>query len=66
VHTLNGTAAAIPRLIVAILENGARLQDDKVVGLNLPAVLKPFWLGSASDEMAAVDINWVNKLGVTN
>ncbi|OBZ68406.1 Serine--tRNA ligase [Grifola frondosa] len=26
-HTLNGTAAAIPRLIVALLENGARFDD---------------------------------------
>ncbi|EJD03657.1 seryl-tRNA synthetase [Fomitiporia mediterranea MF3/22] len=46
-HTLNGTAAAIPRLIVAILENGARFDEDgKVVGLDLPSALKPFWIGS--------------------
>ncbi|TFY72803.1 hypothetical protein EVG20_g225 [Dentipellis fragilis] len=46
-HTLNGTAAAIPRLIVALLENGARFNDaDEVVGLDLPVALKPFWLGS--------------------
>src|ERR1700760_4110943 len=28
VHTLNGTAAAVPRLIVALLENGAQLDDN--------------------------------------
>lgn len=46
-HTLNGTAAAIPRLIVALLENGARFgEEGKVKGLTLPSALKPFWLGS--------------------
>lgn len=44
-HTLNGTAAAIPRLIVALLENGARFDDaGKVEGLDLPKVLQPFWV----------------------
>ena len=43
-HTLNGTAVAVPRLIVALLENGARLNDSgQVVGINLPVALKPFW-----------------------
>ncbi|KAI0040802.1 seryl-tRNA synthetase, partial [Auriscalpium vulgare] len=46
-HTLNGTAVAVPRLIVALLENGARFNETgDVVGLNLPSVLKPFWLGN--------------------
>ena len=45
-HTLNGTAAAVPRLIVALLENGARFDEEgKVVGVDLPAVLRPFWVG---------------------
>jgi seryl-tRNA synthetase len=45
-HTLNGTAAAIPRLIIALIENGARFSEGgKVVGLDLPSVLKPFWFG---------------------
>lgn len=45
-HTLNGTAAAVPRLIVALLENGARFdEEDRVVGVDLPAVLQPFWVG---------------------
>lgn len=45
-HTLNGTAAAIPRLIVALLENGARFDDGgNVVGINLPESLRPFWVG---------------------
>ena len=51
-HTLNGTAAAIPRLIVALLENGAVLDDAqpcKVSRVRLPAVLRPFWLGRKSE-----------------
>ena len=46
VHTLNGTAAAIPRLIVALLENGVVLDNvGEAVGVRLPEVLKPFWIG---------------------
>ncbi|KAG9026817.1 Serine--tRNA ligase, mitochondrial [Tulasnella sp. JGI-2019a] len=45
-HTLNGTAAAIPRLIVALVENGVQLDGKKIVGLTLPKTLRPFWLGS--------------------
>jgi seryl-tRNA synthetase len=44
-HTLNGTAAAVPRLIVALLENGARIENDQVVGVDLPKVLRPWWVG---------------------
>ncbi|RDX51011.1 seryl-tRNA synthetase [Lentinus brumalis] len=45
-HTLNGTAAAVPRLIIALVENGAVFDDSgAVVGLQLPSVLKPFWVG---------------------
>jgi len=48
-HTLNGTAAAVPRLIVALLENGARFdKSGSVVGLDLPRALKPFWVGEHS------------------
>ena len=44
-HTLNGTAAAIPRLIVAILEDGAVFDEqENLVSLSLPAVLRPYWL----------------------
>ncbi|THH19051.1 hypothetical protein EW146_g2056 [Bondarzewia mesenterica] len=54
-HTLNGTAAAVPRLIVALLENGARFNEaGKVVGLDLPRALKPFWFGTARDT-----IHWI-------
>ncbi|KLO20667.1 seryl-tRNA synthetase [Schizopora paradoxa] len=54
-HTLNGTAAAIPRLIVALLENGVKLSDTgEVVGLSLPVALKPFWISSGQ----GVDISW--------
>ena len=45
-HTLNGTAAAVPRLIVALLENGARFNEEgHVVGIDLPSSLKPYWVG---------------------
>ncbi|GAA5822189.1 hypothetical protein JCM11251_004885 [Rhodosporidiobolus azoricus] len=56
-HTLNGTAAAIPRLIVALLENGAVLAEDgkKVERVRLPRVLRPFWLGKGTDAR----IEWV-------
>ncbi|GAA5987026.1 hypothetical protein JCM10908_000996 [Rhodotorula pacifica] len=51
VHTLNGTAAAIPRLIVALLENGAVLDAEtgRVSRVRLPECLKPFWLGRGTD-----------------
>ncbi|BGP15098.1 hypothetical protein JCM10213_006569 [Rhodosporidiobolus nylandii] len=57
-HTLNGTAAAIPRLIVALLENGAVLDErdpKKVLRVRLPEALKPFWLGQGTDKR----IEWV-------
>ncbi|BEJ16197.1 hypothetical protein CspHIS471_0508020 [Cutaneotrichosporon sp. HIS471] len=44
-HTLNGTAAAVPRLIVALVENGARFKNGEVVGVDLPKALRPFWVG---------------------
>ena len=49
-HTLNGTAAAVPRLVVALLENGARFDESgSVVGLDLPSALEPFWVGRHSE-----------------
>lgn len=45
VHTLNATAAAIPRLIVALLENHG-VENGKLV---LPDTLKPFWLAGDKD-----------------
>ncbi|KAI0375132.1 seryl-tRNA synthetase [Pilatotrama ljubarskyi] len=45
-HTLNGTAAAVPRLIVALVENGAVFDEaGAVVALQLPKALQPFWVG---------------------
>lgn len=45
-HTLNGTAAAIPRLIIALLENGAVFDEKgEVKGVRLPNALKRFWVG---------------------
>lgn len=50
VHTLNATAAAIPRLIVALTENGVQYDGSgKVVGVRLPEALRPFWLGQGDD-----------------
>ncbi|KZO89653.1 seryl-tRNA synthetase [Calocera viscosa TUFC12733] len=45
-HTLNGTAAAIPRLIITLLENGAVFAHGEVVALRLPQSLRRFWIGS--------------------
>lgn len=57
-HTLNGTAGAIPRLIVALLENGARFDDEaNLTVINLPCCLKPFWLGS--DKYGMANIQWI-------
>ncbi|KAF8078837.1 hypothetical protein FPV67DRAFT_1604232 [Lyophyllum atratum] len=56
-HTLNGTAAAIPRLIVALLENGAVYdKQSKLTGVRLPKCLKPFWI---SPENGRDIIEWV-------
>ncbi|SCZ98472.1 BZ3500_MvSof-1268-A1-R1_Chr7-1g09166 [Microbotryum saponariae] len=59
-HTLNATAAAIPRLIVAIMENGVVLdQEGKVEKVRLPGCLKRWWLeGGKADEGM---IEWVNE-----
>jgi seryl-tRNA synthetase len=55
-HTLNGTAAAIPRLIIALLENGARFNEKgSVIGLDLPDVLKAFWVGGMDRNI----VRWV-------
>lgn len=48
-HTLNGTAAAIPRLIVALVENGAVIENGYTVRVELPKALEPFWIGSSGD-----------------
>ncbi|PPR00026.1 hypothetical protein CVT24_009035 [Panaeolus cyanescens] len=58
-HTLNGTAAAIPRLIVALLENGAIFNDKgDIVGLRLPSILKPFWIVDKSRNI----IQWDDEI----
>ncbi|ORY91703.1 hypothetical protein BCR35DRAFT_298982 [Leucosporidium creatinivorum] len=63
-HTLNATAAAIPRLIVALVENGAVLgEKGEVVKMRLPGCLRRFWLGSG--ELGVVEeggvIEWVEE-----
>jgi seryl-tRNA synthetase len=48
-HTLNATAVAIPRLIVALVENGARFDENgKWTSLELPKALRQYWLGKES------------------
>ncbi|CCL98119.1 uncharacterized protein FIBRA_00113 [Fibroporia radiculosa] len=55
-HTLNGTAAAIPRLIIALLENGAEFGlEGSLRRINLPIALQPFWIGGSKREL----IQWV-------
>ncbi|KAF9481654.1 seryl-tRNA synthetase [Pholiota conissans] len=45
-HTLNGTAAAIPRLIIALLENGTVFDSEgEPIFIRLPHALRPFWIG---------------------
>jgi seryl-tRNA synthetase len=56
-HTLNGTAAAIPRLLIALLENGVNFEGSRIQNLELPDVLRPFWLGT--DTISNVPILWV-------
>ena len=63
-HTLNGTAIAVPRLIIALLENGARYNDTgQVVGIDLPVALKPFWPQAYSREIVRFSgrqiVQWV-------
>jgi seryl-tRNA synthetase len=57
-HTLNGTAAAIPRLIVALIENGVRFDaNGDVVGLDLPEVLRSFWMGDTGRDI----VRWIPR-----
>lgn len=48
-HTLNATAAAMPRLMVSLVENGAMMRDEgeskTVKAIRLPNILKRFWIG---------------------
>lgn len=45
-HTLNGTAAAIPRLILALVENGVESDQSANLRLALPKSLRKYWIGS--------------------
>ena len=42
VHTLNGTACAVPRTVVALLETHQRPEDGSVA---IPEVLRPWMMG---------------------
>lgn len=52
-HTLNATAAAVPRLIVALLETYGSEKGGKLV---LPASLRPYWLGGDDAR-----VHWVER-----
>ncbi|CAD6926107.1 unnamed protein product [Tilletia controversa] len=56
-HTLNATAAAMPRLVVAILENFGLAEGEEGRGVKLrsPDVLRPYWIqGDGEVEWVAV------------
>lgn len=54
VHTLNATAAAIPRLIISLMENGARFNSQGTWEvLELPKTLRKYWLGAESENETA-------------
>ncbi|CUA75528.1 seryl-tRNA synthetase [Rhizoctonia solani] len=56
-HTLNGTAAAIPRLIIALVENGVRFKEGGGLEcLVLPSVLQKHWVGG--DRFGEIEIRW--------
>jgi len=46
VHTLNGTAIALPRAVVAIIENNQEADGS----INIPEVLRPYMMGIAKIE----------------
>ena len=53
-HTLNGTALAVPRIIVALLENGVRFRGQSIESVNFPLALRPFWLGGETCGFAKI------------
>ncbi|KAG8736082.1 Serine--tRNA ligase, mitochondrial [Ceratobasidium sp. 414] len=56
-HTLNGTAAAIPRLVIALLENGVRFgEGGGLESIVLPGVLRRHWVGG--DLFGNAHIEW--------
>ncbi|CAE6459042.1 unnamed protein product [Rhizoctonia solani] len=56
-HTLNGTAAAIPRLIITLVENGVRFKEGGDLGcLVLPSALRKHWVGG--NKFGEVEIRW--------
>ncbi|UZJ57401.1 hypothetical protein CBS101457_006721 [Exobasidium rhododendri] len=57
-HTLNGTAVAVPRLIVALLENYGVSSSGKI---RLPAVLKKHWMENAKDQ-----VEWIGDAAGTS
>lgn len=49
-HTLHGSAAAIPRLIIALVENGVVLENGVPVRIEVPKVLERFWIASEASD----------------
>jgi len=50
-HTLNGTAIAVPRAMIAILENNQFYDENGKLGVKIPPVLQPFMLNGATTIM---------------
>jgi seryl-tRNA synthetase len=54
---LNGTAAAVPRLIVALIENGVKFKEGgDLECLVLPSVLRKYWVGGV--KFGEIGICW--------
>ncbi|XP_069116062.1 serine--tRNA ligase, mitochondrial-like [Argopecten irradians] len=62
VHTVNGTACAVPRMVMAILENF----QNKDGTINIPKVLQPYMDGKEvlSRSNAMPDIHWIKQVKV--
>ncbi|KNC97166.1 serine-tRNA ligase [Spizellomyces punctatus DAOM BR117] len=54
VHTINGTACAVPRLIIALLETH-QLEDGQ---LRIPEKLRPYFLGGNVDRLRVGKESW--------
>ncbi|PWN39783.1 seryl-tRNA synthetase [Ceraceosorus guamensis] len=61
-HTLNATAAAIPRLLVALVEQHG-FRDGKML---LPSALKEHWLGDQDEVHWLADAETTSASGVAN
>lgn len=51
-HTLNGTALAVPRIVIGLLEQGQ--MNDNII--RLPKCLSPWWWGETSEQDQSIPI----------